>query len=83
MEKMDEVFQDVDVFIEVTHSNTRLQNLTGHPAVIIPCGFVDGLPASIVFVGKLFGEAETLAVARAFQDVTDFHLQYPALDWKI
>jgi Asp-tRNA(Asn)/Glu-tRNA(Gln) amidotransferase A subunit family amidase len=79
MEKMNKIFEDVDVFAEVTHSNTTLTNLTGHPAVIVPIGFVEGKPTSIVFTGKLFGEAETLAVAKAYQDATDFHLKYPKI----
>ena len=33
---------------------------------------------SISFVGKLFGEAEALAVAKAFQDATEFHVRRPA-----
>ncbi len=79
IEKMNKIFEDVDVFVEVTHSNTTLTNLTGHPAVIVPIGFVEGKPTSIVFTGKLFGEAEILAVAKVYQDSTDFHLQYPKL----
>ncbi len=79
IEKMNKIFEDVDVFVEVTHSNTTLSNLTGHPAVIVPIGFVEGKPTTIVFTGKLFGEAETLAVAKAYQDATDFHLKYPKL----
>jgi Asp-tRNA(Asn)/Glu-tRNA(Gln) amidotransferase A subunit family amidase len=79
IEKMNNIFEDVDVFVEVTHSNTTLTNLTGHPAVIVPIGFLEGKPTSIVFTGKLFGEAETLAVAKAYQDATDFHLKYPQL----
>ena len=78
-EKMNKIFEDVDVFIEVTHSNTTLTNLTGHPAVIVPIGFVEGKPTSLVFTGKLFGEAEALAVAKTYQDATDFHLKYPKL----
>lgn len=79
IEQMNEVMKDFDVIIEVTHSNTNLTNLTGHPAVIVPCGFIDGEPATIVFNGKLFGEAETLAVAKSYQDATDFHLRHPKL----
>jgi Asp-tRNA(Asn)/Glu-tRNA(Gln) amidotransferase A subunit family amidase len=79
IEKVNKIFEDVDVFVEVTHSNTTLTNLTGHPAVIVPIGFVEGKPASIVFTGKLFGEAETMAVAKAYQDATDFHLKHPSL----
>jgi len=79
IERMNESMKDIDVFVEVAQSNTQLTNLTGHPAVIVPCGFIDGRPIAIVFVGKLFGEAETLAVAKAYQDATDFHLKYPVL----
>ena len=79
IEKMNKIFTDVDVIAEVTHSNTSLTNLTGHPAVVIPIGFVNGKPTSIVLTGKLFGEAEILAVAKAYQDVTDFHLKRPNL----
>ncbi len=79
MEQMNESIKDIDVFVEIAQSNTQLTNLTGHPAVIVPCGFIDGRPIAIVFVGKLFGEAETLAVAKAYQDATDFHLKYPVL----
>ncbi|MGD9346736.1 MAG: amidase [Candidatus Aminicenantes bacterium] len=79
IEEMNKIFEDVDVFVEVTHSNTTLTNLTGHPAVIVPIGFVEGKPTSIVFTGKLFGEAETLAVAKAYQDVTGVHLKHPTL----
>jgi len=28
-------------------------------------------------MGKLFGEAELLAVAKAYQDATGFHLKHP------
>ncbi len=79
IEQMNDVMKDFDVIIEMTHSNTTLTNLTGHPAVIVPIGFIDGEPVSIVFNGKLFGEVETLAVAKAYQDATDFHLRHPKL----
>ena len=60
--------------------NLRLTNLTGHPSVVLPDGFSSkGTPTSISFVGKLFGEAKLLAVAKAYQDATGFHLQHPKL----
>jgi Asp-tRNA(Asn)/Glu-tRNA(Gln) amidotransferase A subunit family amidase len=34
---------------------------------------------SISFVGRLWGEAEALRVAKAYQDVTDFHSRVPPL----
>ena len=37
------------------------------------------MPTSICFVGKLFGEAELLAVAKQYQDATDFHRKHPLI----
>lgn len=53
-------------------------NLTGHPAVVLPHGFrEDGTPVGLSLIGRLYGEAETLAVAKAYQDATDFHSRRP------
>ncbi len=38
-----------------------------------------GTPASLTFLGNLYGEAKLLALARAYQDATGFHLQHPKL----
>ena len=38
-----------------------------------------GTPASLTFLGKLYGEAALLAFARAYQEATGFHLQHPKL----
>jgi Asp-tRNA(Asn)/Glu-tRNA(Gln) amidotransferase A subunit family amidase len=38
-----------------------------------------GTPTSLTFLGKLYGEAELLAFARAYQDATGFHLLHPKL----
>jgi Asp-tRNA(Asn)/Glu-tRNA(Gln) amidotransferase A subunit family amidase len=47
---------------------------------VVQNGMTDyGTPTGIIFVGKLFGEAELLAVAKAYQDATDFRLQHPRL----
>jgi len=47
---------------------------------VVPCGFLrSGRPVSISFVGKLFGEAELLAVAKWYQDATGYHLVHPEL----
>ena len=80
MEEMDKVMKDVDVVVTPSYGGNilLLTNLTGHPAVVVPAGFAqDGTPVSISFIGKLFGEAETLAVAKAYQDATGFHLKQP------
>ncbi len=38
-----------------------------------------GTPASLTFLGKLYGEAELLTFARAYQEATGFHLLHPEL----
>jgi Asp-tRNA(Asn)/Glu-tRNA(Gln) amidotransferase A subunit family amidase len=71
----------VDVYLTPTFGggNLLLTNLTGQPCVVLPNGFdEDGEPTSITFMGRLYGDATVLAVARAYQQATDFHSQHPA-----
>jgi Asp-tRNA(Asn)/Glu-tRNA(Gln) amidotransferase A subunit family amidase len=56
-----------------------IHNLTGQPEVSVPSGFrADGTPMSVGFVGRVYGEAEMLAVAKAYQDSTKWHLKHPS-----
>jgi Asp-tRNA(Asn)/Glu-tRNA(Gln) amidotransferase A subunit family amidase len=83
MEAMVKTMSKVDIFVTPSYGGDvlLLTNLTGHPVVVVPNGFNEkGSPTSISFIGNLYGEAETLSVARAFQDATDFHLKHPKLD---
>ncbi len=80
IQDMDKLMQDIDVYVAPwdVGQNLLMNNLTGHPAVGLPNGFTtNGVPTAISFVGKLFGEANLLAVAKAYQDATDFHLKHP------
>jgi Asp-tRNA(Asn)/Glu-tRNA(Gln) amidotransferase A subunit family amidase len=55
-------------------------NLCGYPAVSVPHGFTaDGKPTSITFLGRLYGEAEILALVRAYQEKSGWHLKHPEL----
>jgi aspartyl-tRNA(Asn)/glutamyl-tRNA(Gln) amidotransferase subunit A len=57
---------------------TVAANLTGMPAMSIPCGFTrDGLPVGLQLQGHHFDEARLLAVAHRFQQATDWHLRAP------
>jgi len=38
-----------------------------------------GTPVSLTFLGQLYGEAHLLALARAYQNATGFHLEHPKL----
>jgi Asp-tRNA(Asn)/Glu-tRNA(Gln) amidotransferase A subunit family amidase len=80
MESAHVALSDVDVLVSPSFGNDTLllTNLTGHPCVVLPNGFrEDGTPVSLSFIGRLFGEAELLAVAKAYQDATDFHTRRP------
>ena len=39
-----------------------------------------GTPLSLTFLGQLYGEARMLALAKAYQDATDFHHKHPQLE---
>lgn len=73
---------NVDVYLSPTYAggNLTVTNLTGHPCVVLPNGFnKQQTPGSITFMGQLFEEGKVLAVAKAYQDATDWHKKHPAL----
>jgi len=80
--EMDKLMSDIDVYVAPSWvgNNLALTNLSGHPTVVVPNGFNEkNEPTSITFTGRLFGDTETLLVAKAYQDATTFHTQYPVL----
>jgi Asp-tRNA(Asn)/Glu-tRNA(Gln) amidotransferase A subunit family amidase len=84
IQDMASLFAQVDLMVAPSFAGKSLliSNLSGHPAMVLPNGFSkNGTPTSICFIGRLFGEGEILAVAKAFQNSTDFHLKHPKLDW--
>jgi aspartyl-tRNA(Asn)/glutamyl-tRNA(Gln) amidotransferase subunit A len=57
---------------------TIAANLTGMPAMSIPCGFTsDALPIGLQIQGNYFDEARILNVAHRYQQATDWHLRVP------
>ena len=55
-------------------------NLTGQPAVSVPCGFTpDGDPVGLQIVGKPFEEATILGIARSYEGETRWHEYAPPL----
>lgn len=81
MEQMAEVMAPIDAYITPTMHNLYLGNFTGHPIIAIPNGFTPkDEPTSIGLIGKLYGEAKLLSIAKAVQDATNHHLRYPILD---
>ncbi|HEX4604206.1 MAG TPA: amidase [Candidatus Angelobacter sp.] len=90
MQQMARAVSEIDVYLvpfdysdytpnPLATLNTSLTNLTGHPCVVVPHGFNEkGNPTSLTFIGRLFGEAEMLALAHAYQQATGWHLKRPS-----
>jgi Asp-tRNA(Asn)/Glu-tRNA(Gln) amidotransferase A subunit family amidase len=92
MQAMARIMSDIDVYLapitshhppkpdSVLDLNTTLTNLTGQPTVVVRNGFTaKGIPTSITFTGKVYGEAKMLALARAYQTATKWHSRHPSL----
>jgi len=59
---------------------TIAANLTGVPALSVPCGFTRaGLPIGLHLQAQHFAEARLLDVAHRYQQATDWHTRMPAL----
>ena len=54
-------------------------NMTDHPAVSVPAGFVDGLPVGLQAVGPRFGDERVLAAAAAVERHRPWRDRYPGL----
>jgi Asp-tRNA(Asn)/Glu-tRNA(Gln) amidotransferase A subunit family amidase len=83
MQQMEELMSKWDVFVSPAPGSQSLliTNLTGHPAVCVPCGFPKGLPQSIMFTGGLYDEGAPLRVALAYEQATLWHTMHPKMDW--
>jgi Asp-tRNA(Asn)/Glu-tRNA(Gln) amidotransferase A subunit family amidase len=83
MQEMDALMSNWDVFVSPAPGSLSLliTNLTGHPAVAVPCGFPKGLPQSIMFTGGLYDEGAPLRVALAYERATQWHTMHPKMDW--
>ncbi|RAK66685.1 amidase [Hymenobacter edaphi] len=84
IEELDARIKDLDAYVAPSFGgpNLVMTNLTGHPAVVLPNGMrPNGLPSTITFTGQLYEEARLLALAKAFQDATDFDEKHPPLNF--
>jgi aspartyl-tRNA(Asn)/glutamyl-tRNA(Gln) amidotransferase subunit A len=59
---------------------SRPANLTGQPAMSVPCGFTrEGLPVGLQLIGPKWGEARLLSIALAYEEATEWHKRHPDL----
>ncbi len=83
MQGLERALREIDVYIapHSSDANRTATSLSGHPAISVPNGFdADGRPTGILFVGKLYGEAEMMTAAGIYQDATNFHRSHPPLN---
>ena len=73
-------FQGYDPVADRITSYTNPFNLTGLPAISLPCGFTRaGIPIGLQIAGRPFDEATVLRAAYAYEQATDWHTRRPAL----
>ena len=49
-------------------------NVTGHPALSVPCGFTrEQLPVGLQIIGRYYAEAEVLRIGAAYESMTEWH----------
>lgn len=71
--------QEKSTHLSMLH-NTEPFDLTGLPALSVPCGFSESrLPVGLQIAGRPFDETTLLRVGNAFQNATDWHRRRPAL----
>lgn len=61
---------------------TFLGNMTGLPALVLPCGFTPGppaLPIGLQLYGRAFDELALFRVGHAYEQATDWHTRRPPL----
>jgi aspartyl-tRNA(Asn)/glutamyl-tRNA(Gln) amidotransferase subunit A len=60
--------------------NTHMFDVLGLPAISVPCGFThDGMPIGLQIAGPRFGESRVLALAHAYQQITDWRTRTPSV----
>lgn len=50
------------------HDNNCVFNLTGHPALSVPCGLVDGLPVGMLLIGRRGFDAQLARIGAEFEE---------------
>ena len=79
------LFDRIDLFLTPPSSDSvNMTNLTGHPALVLPAGFVKSdtgidMPQNIMLTGRLDDEATLLDAGLVFERETAWHTRRPPL----
>lgn len=80
MNEMARLMASYEAFVSPTRSaSLTMTNFTGHPALVVKAGFVNGLPVSLMITGRLYDEATILRIGLAYEQRTEWHTRHPAL----
>ena len=70
----------VEPLLSALTRNTRLANLTGLPAISVPCGFSRAnLPIGLQLIGREFEESTVLNAAHAYEQEAGWHEPRPVI----
>lgn len=73
-------FKDNSLALDLQDYFTASNNLTGTPALAVPCGFTKaGLPMGFQLIGPAFSEAAIYQAAYAYEQSTEWHTKHPDL----
>jgi Asp-tRNA(Asn)/Glu-tRNA(Gln) amidotransferase A subunit family amidase len=79
VQQMNALLSQVDAFIAPASSaSVTMTNLTGHPALVLKSGFLDGMPEAVMVTGRLFDEPTILRVAYAYERRTPWRDRHPS-----
>lgn len=80
LQQVNALFTRVDAFVASPSSaSVTMTNLTGHPAIVLKSGFVEGMPEAVMVTGRLFDESTVLGVAHAYERRTSWRDRHPSL----
>ncbi len=63
-----------------TVANTAPFSATGHPALTVPAGMVDGMPVGMMIVGRRFDDATCLRIGRSYEQIRGEFPLPPSVD---
>lgn len=75
-----ELIDSGDLFTILASIHTNYWDPLGNPVLALPIGFThNGLPLSMQIAGRAYSESTLVAIGDAYQNLTEWHLQMPAL----